>query len=346
MLIDWMNKRLRGGLTKRLAQLGLRVQKLDEGGRRYLLSSYDTSRALPPGAAETLRSDAAGLTDLRRQYEQLNLPATLHSQWNARQLQENLALPWFRGDNVYVWQYRQLRSEARLRQYLALLDVQSTDKMHLLERLEEDGLFGCWLFDYTSHKSISRDLLDSVNEINFLEENLHLSAHSSVRILDIGAGYGRLAHRMCSALKNVAAYDCVDAVPESTFLCDYYLNFRGLPDRARSVPLHQHDQLHNRYDLAVNIHSFSECTRAAIRWWLEQVAKREIPWLLIVPNEPELLLTTERDGSKQDFLPDIEAAGYRLRVKRPVYAQDELRDLIGVKDHFFLFQRAEKADSC
>jgi hypothetical protein len=46
----------------------------------------------------------------------------------------------------------------------------------------------------------------------------------------------RLAYRMSEALPNLAGYDCIDAVPVSTFLCEYYLGFRGVPDTVRVVP--------------------------------------------------------------------------------------------------------------
>lgn len=338
-MINILSDRMRSRLVKWLARRGLRIKRLDAQSTRYLLSSYDASQPLPEGAEAALAGAPPQLVALRRAYAQLNIPATQHSQWSEAQLSENLALPWFRGDNVYVWQFRQMRSEVRIKQYLALLDIAARDQLGLLSKLGEDGLFGCWTFQYQNYPAISRDLLDSVNEINFLQEHTGLQQRQNLRVLDIGAGYGRLAHRMCTALGNIERYDCIDAIPESTFLCDFYLKFRGVDERARAVPLHQIDQLQERYDLAVNIHSFSECRRDAIRWWLQEVAKREIPWLLIVPNDPETFLSTESDGSKQDFFPDVEAAGYELKVKRPTYVDDNLRELIGVRDHFFLFQR-------
>ena len=150
--------------------------------------------------------------------------------------------------------------------------------MDLLDRLDEDGAFGCWTFRYPGHPLYSRDLLESVNEINFLERELSLSARASLSVLDIGAGYGRLAHRMTRRRRNLADYCCVDAIPDSTFLCDYYLGHRGarLPlGRCRST---SSARLRPRsFDLAVNIHSFPECTLEAVAWWLQLVAQLEIP---------------------------------------------------------------------
>lgn len=332
--------RQRERAVRGLARLGWRVQRLNAESQRYLLSSYDGSKPLPEGASNQLSGDNPELDALHRAYAATGLPVTRHSEWNESQLRKNLDLRYFRGDNVYVWQYRQWRNEARLKQYLALLDVQARDKLGLFDRLREDGLFGVWTFRYGERPPISRDLVDSVNEINYLESQLNLSGIPDLRVLDIGAGYGRLAHRLCEALPNVEAYDCVDAIPESTYLCDFYLKFHKVR-RARSVPLHQHQLLQDHYHVAVNIHSFSECTRDSVCWWLDLLAAKKVPWLLIVPNHPEEILSTEVGGDNLDLVPEIERRGYRLHDKRPVYEDAERRELIGVRDHHFLFRRVD-----
>lgn len=338
-MVNLLSGRRRARIDRWLAARGWRVKRLRGEEKFYLMGSYNPDIPLPDGALEALGGQPEGLRRLREAYASLDVPVTRPSMWDAKQLATDLALPWFRGDNVYVWQFRQLRSEAKIRHYLSLLAIRANDHLRLFDKLDEDGLFGCWLFNYVNHPRISRDLLDSINEINFLDQHTGLSKQPGLRVLDIGAGYGRLAYRMCSALENVAVYDCVDAIPESTFLCDYYLRFRGV-EKARAVPLHQLDeQLHDRYDIALNIHSFSECPRAATRWWLQKIAQREIPWLLIVPNTPTELLSAEADGATLDFRADVEAAGYRLHLMQPVYPDDELRELIGVQDHFLLFKR-------
>ena len=326
-------------LQRRLAKAGWRLSRLDSEAQRYLLSSFDDSVPLPVGAQDALNTRNPAFIEIAQAYEQLSVAAVVHSQWNAAQLRENLSMAWFRGDNVYVWQYRQLRGEVRVRQYLALLDVESRDQLGLMQKLQEDGLFGCWTFQYGDRDPISRDLLDSVNEINYLNQHLDLASRDSFNVLDIGAGYGRLAYRMTTAFPQISEYHCIDAIAQSSFLCDYYIRFRQADERARMIRLDQSETLLSRYDLAVNIHSFSECTMQAIEWWLAQIAQREIPWLLIVPNEPEQLLSTEVDGSKQDFMPAVLAAGYQLTDKTPVYQNPELHELIGVRDHFFLFKK-------
>ena len=323
------------------ARGGYLVTRLDDEARRYARVSHNDAVELPAGAEETLRGDNPKLVELQQAYDALDIAATSHTQWRSGWLGRNLSLAWFRGDNAYVWQFRQLRSAAEARMYLTLLDVESRDGLGLLKTLEEDGRFGAWTFSYGTRQPVSRDLLDSVNEINYLDAQMGLSSIEGLRVLDIGAGYGRLAHRMSAALENLAAYDCIDGVATSTFLCDYYLDYRKAPESVRVVRLDQWETLADSYDIAVNVHSFSECSLETIRWWLARIAEREIEWLLIVPNTPHELLSTELDGSMVDFSADVQAAGYEQVDERPVFETDELRKLIDLHDTFHLFRRKD-----
>jgi hypothetical protein len=321
------------------ARSGYLVTKMDDEARRYALVSHNDTVPLPAGAEETLRTDNPKLVELQRAYDSLDVAATAHTQWRQSFLKRNLSLAWFRGDNAYVWQFRHLRSAAAARMYLALLDVETRDRLGLLKRLEEDGKFGAWTFTYGNRPPISRDLLDSVNEINYLDAQVGLGNIESLKVLDIGAGYGRLAHRISAGLPNLAAYDCIDGVATSTFLCDYYLTYREVPDTVRVVPLPEYQSLADGYDIAINVHSFSECSIKAISWWLDRIAERDIAWLLIVPNTPHRLLSTELDGTMKDFAPLVRAAGYVQVDERPVFQNEELRALIDVHDTFHLFRR-------
>jgi pimeloyl-ACP methyl ester carboxylesterase len=218
--------------------------------------------------------------------------------------------------------------------------VAARDPRGLLGTLEEDGAFGCWTFSYPGRGRVSRDLLESVNELCFLDRQLELSARERFAVLDIGAGYGRLAHRMAAAYPDrVTDICCVDAVPESTFLSEYYLRHRGAAPPARVVSLGrvEAELVPGSFDLAVNVHSFSECTLEAIAWWVDLLARLAVPSLLIVPNEPQELLSLEPDGSRRDFAPLLARAGYRLRHREPVLDDPAVRELVGLHDHFHLF---------
>jgi SAM-dependent methyltransferase len=313
--------------------------ELSEEDRRYLTSLYDDSVPLPAGAEERLRPDHPRLAELRAAYDAVDLPVRVPSRWSAERVESFLDLRWFRGETLITWHYRELPRISRLKYYVMLRYVAERDRTGLLERLDEDGLFGCWTFSYPGHGRVSRDLLESVNELEFLDRELGLSTREGFSVLDIGAGYGRLAHRMASAFDNLRDYCCVDAIAESTFLSEYYLGFRGVAPLARVVPLHELDTglEPGAFDLAVNIHSFSECTLQAIEWWVGLLARLRVPEVVIVPNEPTELLSLEPDGSRQDFAPALAAAGYELTTREAVYADPAVSDLVQLGDRFHRF---------
>ena len=331
----WLARRAR----MRAAKAGILISRVDEETRRYVSITHNDQVPLPAGVEAHLRSDNPQLQELEAAYNALDIPAAAHTQWQQSFLKKNLSMAWFRGDNAYVWQFRQLGKAARIRMYLAMLDVESRDDLGIMGKVTEDGRFGAWTFEFGKRPSISRDLLDSVNEINYLDDQMGLSTIDGLRVLDIGAGYGRLAHRMSTALPNLAAYDCIDGVATSTFLCDYYVKYRECPESVRVVPLPEHETLGERYDVCVNVHSFSECSLEAIQWWLDRIAERDIGWLLIVPNTPEELLSTELDGSMKPFRQDVLDRGYELVDSRPIHDNDELLPLIDLHDRFYLFKK-------
>jgi len=119
-------------------------------------------------------------------------------------------------------------------------------------------------------------------------------------VLDVGAGYGRLAHRLCSWAPR-ARVVATDAVPLSTFPCEYYLGHRGCTN-AQVGPLDEAEALIARggFDLAVNVHSFGEAPRAAVAWWLERIAAAGVPRLFIVHVERELF-ALEADLSRSGY---------------------------------------------
>ena len=283
-----------------------------------------------------LRQDNPRLLELRERYARCRLPMALRSQWNAAYLSNELNLAHFRGDNVYVWQFRNVGGKARDKYHAYLLHLAGLDKeQRLLHRLEEDGLFGCWTFSYPGWPPVSRDLLDSINQLHFLDRHLQLLRRAGMTLLDIGAGYGRLAWRALAAAPGLAGYVCTDAVPESTFLCEYHLRFRGC-NRAEVVPLDELDErlAGRKFDLAINTHSFSEMSRPAIDGWISRIARLGVPHLFIEDHSE--LLSHEADGTHPDYQPVLTAHGYRLAVKEPI-VPPALADFMAVRDNFYLF---------
>lgn len=319
-------------------------QRTDEpaesGGSQEFDPGLHSSRCpLPVGAEQTLRQDNPRLLELRRSYSRLDWPVCVHSRWQPEKVNSFLSLPYFRGDTVYLWHYRDSDELAQLKYFVYLRYLIERDQPGLLEKLEEDGAFGCWTYDFPPYKTCSRDLLDSVNELLYLERQLSILTWEDVRILDIGAGYGRLAHRACEVLGGLSVYCCVDAVPESTFLCEYYSAFRGVAPPVRVVTLPDVPALQSgEFDLAINIHSFSECPVAATAWWMRLLERLRVPRLFVVPNERAGYLSTESDGTRDDYLPVIEASGYRLVAEEWAFDDPAVRKAIGIDDRFCLFE--------
>jgi SAM-dependent methyltransferase len=332
-------RRLRRLVRPRSVEPHPDVVRLTPEDRRYLTSFYDDSVPLPPGAERILTSRNPRLQELRDTYARLELPVTAASRWNASAVESFLDLRWFRGESLITWHRRELPRVTSLKYFVLMQYVASRDSLDMLRRLGEDGAFGCWTFDYPGWPKTSRDLIESVNELSFLERSLTLSERERFSVLDIGAGYGRLAHRAVAAYPHLRDYCCVDAVPESTFISEYYLHHRGVAPRARAVSLDRvgAELLPGAFDLAVNIHSFSECTHAAVEWWVAMLRRLEVPWLLVVPNEPDELLTLEPDGERRDFRGLIERAGYRLASSEPVVDDPAVREVVDLHDHFYLF---------
>jgi hypothetical protein len=288
---------------------------------------------LPEGAAEYLTSTNPRLKELEARYSTFDSEVTTPSVWTDSLVKPEDVL-YFRGDNAYVWQVRLMNMNI-MAYALTTYYLKSIDRLHLLEKLTEDELFGVHGFT-VDNRLVSRDLLDSMSEIYFLEKHLHISTWQGLSVLDIGAGYGRLAYRMTSALPSIAEYICTDAVPVSTFISEYYVGFRGLRDRVRVVPLDEiEEELSGRsIDIAINIQSFPECRPTAIEWWLSRIAKQSIKYLMIAINDAETLRTSEG----HDFAAIVEKSGYRFIAKEPVYADPAVQKYAISSAYYYLFE--------
>jgi putative sugar O-methyltransferase len=320
--------------------------ELTDSERRYLNNGYDDSTPLPRDAAAYLRPDNSRLRALTRDYAALKVPAVEQHMWTSDRVASHVDLRYFRGDNLYVWHRPEHPRSMAMAQFIYMRYLERRGGAELLARIPEDGAFGCWTSEVTGRGALSRDRLDSASEILFLERQLNVLSRHGIRILDIGAGYGRLAYRMAQAHPSLGDYCCVDAVPESTFLCEYYLGFRNVSPPTRVVPLVDVPELEpGSFDLAVNIHSFSECTRAAVEWWLAQLTRLRVPHLFVIPNEAEGIISREPDGGYHDLMPSIAAAGYKLTAVEPVITDPAVRELVQIHDSFHLFEFEPSAAS-
>lgn len=292
---------------------------------------------LPNGAESYLHDDNPQLMDLRRRYASFDRNVTTPLVWTDDTVTAD-DIKYFRGDNAYIWQLRGKSLNAG-GYALTTYYVKAIDELGLLDKLDEDEQFGNFTFQIDG-RLVSLDLLDSIIEILFLEKHLSLSTRHNLTVLDIGAGYGRLAHRMTSALPNIHSYLCTDAYAPSTFISEFYLRYRG--SKARVIPLYDIEKTlaAETVELAVNIHSFSECRLEAIEWWLTLLERHHVKHLMIVPNtsDPEgsgAALTTN-DG--KDFQGIVETHGYKLVAKEPKYSDPTVQEYATNATYFYLFE--------
>lgn len=278
----------------------------------------------------------AKLIDLQARYKKFDHRVTTAAVWSD-DVVTSTDISAFRGDTQYVWQraYLNFNEIACALSYYALKAGRAAD---LLERLHEDGAFGALTLDLDD-RLVSRDLIDSVSEIDFLRRHVELGQkHCS--ILDIGAGYGRLAHRITEAMGSAADVFVTDAFPASTFLSEYYLAYRESP--ARVIPLDEIELglASLSVDVAISIHSFSECTVDAINWWVSLISKSNVRYLMVIPNgtgESGQLCLTQK-GEK--MIPIFESHGYRLKCSEPRYSDPFLQRFGMDPCTLFLFENA------
>lgn len=161
--------------------------------------------------------------------------------------------------------------------YRELADYVSRKSPSDLEGKLRDVEFGARAVE-TSLGGVTRMWLESQTEIDFLCRNL--PKWGEARILDIGAGYGRLA----VPLDEIAFVTCVDAVPISTQICrDYCARFAPLV-KVLSLDEFEATYQNLKFDLVCNVHSWNECKLSQIKEWLAVLAEMKVPYLFTVSH--------------------------------------------------------------
>lgn len=313
--------------------------------RAWLQSNRSHSgQGATPGDAAALDESSSELQSLRHRYAAMQHLIGTSTVWcHGFVRQEDLL--YFRGDNCYVFQNQANNTPQKY--VLTYFYLKTLDWLGLLDLLTEDGDFGVFTyptgdFDNDGNKRVvSRDLLDSVNELLWLERTLKVSSLPGLKVLDIGAGYGRLAYRAVTALSNIDTYYCIDAVPESTFISSYYLSKKGA-ERACVVPFDEQEEYltPGTIKLAINIHSFSECAIEAIEYWIRRCAELEIEYLFIVPNDSAGEETIHLVNGF-DYTPILTQHGYHLHTVEPKYSNPELQKFGVSPAWYYLFRASE-----
>ena len=184
---------------------------------------------------------------------------------------------------------------------------------------------------------------NSILEISFLDRHLGLARLRGSPCSTSGPGMAALRTASRPPSPGRRKILCTDAVPESTFLCEYYLDFRGVADRTEVVPL---DEIGtrlptDRIDVATNIHSFSECPLSAVEWWLDAIVGARVRYLMVAMECAGRLLTTEPNGAHIDLMPAIRSRGFRpVAVESKYEGAPSLQRLGIARDtYMFLFER-------
>jgi len=305
--------------------------RLVKSSARKLLSSigWEIARKAPPtqGLVPTkamgpLPVDTAALYALVLEYKNHPLDSMAGYIWRQSERRpdrlKDIDFAGFRSDNAFIWQTR----GAPLSTFVvSALWAQSQDHHSLLKQINEDGDFGAECIKLDG-RLWSRDLIDSVLEINFLMETLIDFRQLNV-IVDIGAGYGRLLRRFAETTTGISLVG-TDGLALSTAICRGYMKYLGLEDQVSTLSLTEVDKFDHQISLATNVHSFSEMSIKAVEWWLSWLKDHKTQYLFIVPNKPGPSLN---DGTS--LLPLLQSYGFALIRHRRKY-DDPLVDEISL----------------
>ena len=108
----------------------------------------------------------------------------------------------------------------------------------------------------------------------------------------------------------VRSYLCVDPVRVSTEVCRTY-TARYAPS-VRVLSMDQFGQMDGAPTLAINVHSWNECTAAQITGWLERLASLGVPMLFTVSHT-----SAYQTWDRQNFRILLEAR-YRLVAEEAI----------------------------
>lgn len=282
--------------------------------------------------ALTLSRDDPALLALEDAYARLDLfPQSLWKNWS-----KNIDIQKFRGEHAYIAQMWSMDEQRYLNSFDYLVSIGERDAM---VTLGEDGAFGAVTFERDG-VTFGRDLIDSVLELRFLRETLNINRDDRISLLDIGSGYGRFLHRSAEYFQRSRGYG-VDGVPLSTFLCDFYLRYRGIYPQMQSVSLADLATI-VQVDVATNQQSFSEMPLTAVDSWLKMCADRNIRYFFLEPHSGNLrdahFVTSEPNGDHLDYYTSFERYGYRMIRRAYKFPPDMTPSLI-YNTEYFLFER-------
>lgn len=268
------------------------------------------------------------------------------SMWTVINQKKEINLPHFRSDNKYIYQTRDNNTPDSA--VLTYKYIKNKDRLNILSLSKETGDFGAEVVQIPTYGLVSRDLVDSVTELNFLENKIGMSKIENLTIFDIGAGYGRLALHSIINLGNIKKYICLDAVEESLGLCEFYLKYKNIDPEKYQVTTLPERFTPPEKSIAVAIHSFSEMPINSIVSWVGFLQKMGTSWLFIVPNREshngQNLLSTEKDGARIDYSKLFPKYGFERYGIFPKYDDPDLQKYGISPTMYHLYKKKEKAE--
>ncbi len=175
---------------------------------------------------------------------------------------------------VFVEQYSQTSEEfEQVADWIAGWNEPPFDLYGRLRDVNHGARFVCT----KAFGPLTRQWLDSNTELWFLNKHGMLKNN----ILDIGAGYGRLA---VSASPYVKDYWCTDGVAVSQKACRMHVDAYVHRGNVHIVSPEELLEWKPKCELAINIHSWNECSFASIAAWLEILVQLKVPYLFTVSH--------------------------------------------------------------
>jgi putative sugar O-methyltransferase len=172
----------------------------------------------------------------------------------------------------------------------------SAENWSRLRRIRHRGLGDPISVTYDG-ESVCLDYLLAVFELEFIEQTLPLH---SLRVLEIGAGYGRTCHAIMSN-HDIASY-CIIDLENSLRLAKEYLSRvldPGQFEKVTFIPVGEVDDLPEtvQFDLCININSFAEMKAETARDYLSFINGR--CFFFYVKNPVAKYLDKSLDGHSQ-----------------------------------------------
>jgi len=201
-----------------------------------------------------------------------------------------------------------------------LFDYSSKHDSHKLFSLVEESSFGNPVGVTYNNHYVTQDICNSILDVNFILENTNIVTSNPLRIMELGAGHGRIMHTILKAFSHMQVI-IVD-IPPALYVSQWYLtntfpelksfNFREFLNyseiktefESSSISFLTPEQIelipNNSIDLFINISSLHEMTPVQINNWFNQIGRVTNGWFYTkqfkkYPNLIDNLIIREED---------------------------------------------------